>query len=133
LNLDARNEVAGSTVTVARLLHSADGTLPENSLTAPTPRDESSRRPIDRSHPRDVPSDRAVPPKLDEAALGGADAIPDTPDIADHGAHVGEERRRTPRGTPGTLAQVSAGKGTSMWLSIAGIVVVLILLAVMFF
>jgi hypothetical protein len=53
--------------------------------------------------------------------------------VADHGAHVGEERRRTPRTNPGTLAQVSAGKGTSMMLSIVGIVIVLVLLAVMFF
>jgi hypothetical protein len=66
-------------------------------------------------------------------ALGGADAIPDTPAVADHGAHVGEERRSTPRTNPSTLAQVSAGKGTTMWLSIAGIVVVLVLLAIMFF
>jgi hypothetical protein len=97
-------------------------------VTAPTPRDESSRRP-NRAPARD----RSVPPKLDEAALGGADAVPDTPGVADHGAHVGEERRRTPRGERGTLADVSAGKGPTMWLSIAGIVLVLILLAVMFF
>jgi hypothetical protein len=97
-------------------------------VTAPTPRDESSR-PRDREPKRDRPA----PSKLDEAALGGADAIPDTPQIADHGAHVGEERRRTPRGNKSTLAEVSAGKGTTMWLSVAGIVLVLILLAVMFF
>jgi hypothetical protein len=102
-------------------------------VTALTPRDEPPRRPIDRTHPRDPASERAIPPKLDDAALGGADAIPDTPDVADHGANVGEERRRTPRSDPGPLAQASAGKGTGMWLSIAGIVVVLILLAVMFF
>ena len=111
-------------------------------MTAPTPRDESARRPIDRTYPSDgaerttpdrVPADRPVPRKLDEAALGGADAVPDTPSVADHGAHVGEERRRTPRTNPGKLAQVSAGKGSAMWLSIAGIAVVLILLAIMFF
>ena len=117
-------------------------------MTAPTPRDESSRRPIDRTYPNDgapdrgpadrapadrAPADRPVPRALDEAALGGADAIPATPGVADHGAHVGEERRRSPRNNPGTLAQVSAGKGTTMWLSIAGIAVVLILLAIMFF
>lgn len=102
-------------------------------MTAPTPRDEPPRRPVDRTQPREPARDRARPADLDEAALGGADAIPDTPGLADHGADVGEERRRTPRTNPGTLAQVSAGKGTSMWLSIAGIVVVLILLAIMFF
>jgi hypothetical protein len=112
-------------------------------LTAPTPRDESSRRPIDRTYPSDgaadrvpadrVPADRPVARNLDESALGGADAVPATPGVADHGAHVGEERRRAPRNNPGTLAQVSAGKGTAMWLSIAGIAVVLILLAIMFF
>jgi hypothetical protein len=111
-------------------------------LTAPTPRDESARRPIDRTYPGDsagrvppdrVPADRPVSRNLDEAALGGADAVPDTPDLADHGAHVGEERRRTPRTDPGPLARVSAGKGNAMWLSIAGIAVVLILLAIMFF
>jgi hypothetical protein len=74
-----------------------------------------------------------VPPKLDDVTLGGADAVPDTPGVADHGAHVGEERRRTPRGDRSTLAEVSAGKGMTMWLSVAGIVLVLILLAVMFF
>jgi hypothetical protein len=97
-------------------------------VTALTPRDESSR-PSDRTSTRD----RVVPPRLDEAALGGADAVPDTPSVADHGAHVGVERRRTPRGNRSTLAEVSAGKGTAMWLSVAGIVLVLILLAVMFF
>ena len=111
-------------------------------MTAPTPRDESARRPIDRTYPSEgadrvppdrVPADRPVPRNLDEAALGGADAVPDTPDIADHGAHVGEERRRSPRANPGKLAQVSAGKGSAMWMSIAGIAVVLILLAIMFF
>ncbi|HJR67546.1 MAG TPA: hypothetical protein VJ802_14040 [Gemmatimonadaceae bacterium] len=114
-------------------------------MTGPRPQDESSRRPIDRTYPaeapaergvpadRAVPADRPVPRDLDEAALGGADAVPDTPGIADHGAHAGEERRRAPRTNPGTLAQVSAGKGTTMWLSIAGIAVVLILLAIMFF
>jgi hypothetical protein len=102
-------------------------------LTAPTPRDEPPRRPIDRTYPGQAGPDRARPADLGEAALGGADAIPDTPDVADDGAHVGDERRSTPRTNPGTLAQVSAGKGTTMWLSIAGIVVVLILLAVMFF
>ena len=102
-------------------------------MTEPTPRDEPPRRPIDRTHPREPLPSRPPRADLGEAALGGADAVPDTPDIADHGAHVGEERRQTPRGEPGTLAQVSAGKGTTMWLSIAGVVVVLILLAVMFF
>jgi hypothetical protein len=102
-------------------------------VTAPTPRDEPPRQPIDRTHPRDAGRDRARPAGLDDAALGGADAIPDTPGVADHGADVDEERRHTPRTNPRTLAQVSAGKGTAMWLSIAGIVVVLILLAVMFF
>ena len=80
-----------------------------------------------------IPADRPVSRDLDETALGGADAIPDTPDVADHGAHVGEERRRTPRTDPGPLARVSAGKGNAMWFSIAGIAVVLILLAIMFF
>lgn len=80
-----------------------------------------------------VPADRPIPRDLDEAALGGADAVPDTPDVADHSAPDGEERRRTPRTNPGPLAQVSAGKGKAMWLSIAGIAVVLILLAIMFF
>ena len=102
-------------------------------MTAPTPRDEPPRRPIERTHPREAVPDRPRSADLDESALGGADAIPDTPGVADHGAHVGEERRRTARGEPGPLAQVSAGKGSAMWLSIAGIVVVLILLAVMFF
>ena len=102
-------------------------------MTAPTPRDESPRRPIDRTHPRDAVPDRPKPADLDEAALGGADAVPDTPGIADHGAHVGADRRRSPRGSPGPLAQVSAGKGRSMWLSIAGVVIVLLLLAIMFF
>jgi hypothetical protein len=102
-------------------------------VTEPTPRDEPPRRPIDRTYPRQAPADRAAPADLDETALGGADAIPDTPDVDDDGAHVGEDRRRTQRGEPGPLAQVSAGKGRSMWLSIAGIVVVLILLAIMFF
>lgn len=114
-------------------------------MTAPRPQDESSRRPIDRTYPgeapaergvpadRAVPADRPVPRDLDEADLGGADAVPATPGVADDGAHVGEERRRSPRNNPGTLAQVSAGKGTTMWLSIAGIAVVLILLAIMFF
>lgn len=102
-------------------------------MTAPTPRDEPPRRPIERTYPREAVPDRPRSADLDEAALGGADAVPDTPSIADHGAHVGEERRGTPRGEPGPLAQVSAGKGSAMWLSIAGIVVVLILLAVMFF
>ena len=102
-------------------------------MTTPTPRDEPPRRPIDRTHPREAVPSRPPRDDLNEADLGGADAVPDTPDIADHGAHVGEDRRRAPRGEPGTLAQVSAGKGTTMWLSIAGIVVVLILLAVMFF
>jgi hypothetical protein len=102
-------------------------------VTDPTPRDEPPRRPIDRTHPREQRPSRPPRADLNEADLGGADAVPDTPDIADHGAHVGEERRRTPRGEPATLAQVSAGKGTTMWLSVAGIVVVLILLAVMFF
>jgi hypothetical protein len=102
-------------------------------VTEPTPRDEPPRRPIDRTYPRESLPSRPARADLDEAALGGADAVPDTPDIADHGAHVGKERRQSPRGEPGTLAQVSAGKGTTMWLSIAGVVVVLILLAVMFF
>ena len=108
-------------------------------MTAPTPRDDQPRRPIDRTYPADapteraVPADRPVPRNLDESALGGADAIPATPGVADHGAHVGEERRRSPRNNPGTLAQVSAGKGSAMWLSIAGIAVVLILLAIVFF
>ena len=108
-------------------------------MTAPRPQDEQSRRPIDRTYPADapaergVPADRPVPRNLDETALGGADAVPATPGVADAGAHVGEERRRAPRNNPGTLAQVSAGKGTTMWLSIAGIAVVLILLAIMFF
>jgi hypothetical protein len=97
-------------------------------VTSPTPRDESPR-PQDRVPRRERP----IPPRLDEAALGGADAIPDTPGLADHGAHVGEERRRTPRGKQTPLAEVSAGKGTAMWLSVAGILLVLILLAVMFF
>jgi hypothetical protein len=112
-------------------------------LTAPTPRDESAHRPIDRTYPSDgavdrapadrVPADRAVPRGLDESALGGADAVPATPGVADHGAQVGEERRRSPRNNPGPLAQVSAGKGRAMWLSIVGVAVVLILLAIMFF
>jgi hypothetical protein len=102
-------------------------------VTEPTPREEPPRRPIDRTYPREAPPSRPPRADLDEPSLGGADAVPDTPAIADHGAHAGEERRRTPRGEPGTLAQVSAGKGTTMWLSIAGVVVVLILLAVMFF
>jgi hypothetical protein len=108
-------------------------------LTEPRPQDESPRRPIDRTFPNDqpvdrsTPADRPVPRELDEAALGGADAVPDTPAVADHGAEGGEERRRTPRTNPGTLAQVSAGKGSAMWMSIAGIAVVLILLAIMFF
>ncbi|HJU68109.1 MAG TPA: hypothetical protein VJ650_07640 [Gemmatimonadaceae bacterium] len=108
-------------------------------MTAPTPRDDQPGRPIDRTYPAGTPAERAVPAdrpvsrKLDEAALGGADAVPATPGVADHGAHVGEERRRSPRNNPGTLAQVSAGKGSAMWLSIAGIAVVLILLAIMFF
>ena len=98
---------------LARLLHSSEAHLLEIALTGPRPQDESSRRPIDRTYP--------------------ADAVPATPGVADHGAHVGEDRRRSPRTNPGTLAQVSAGKGTTMWLSIAGIAVVLILLAIMFF
>jgi hypothetical protein len=102
-------------------------------VTAPTPRDEPPRRPIDRTYPGQATPDRARPADLDEAALSGADAIPDTPDVADRDAHAGEERRGTPRTNPGTLAQVSAGKRNTMWLSIAGIVVVLILLAIMFF
>lgn len=108
-------------------------------MTAPTPHDDPPRRPIDRTYPRGdadrgIPADRPVPRGLDEAALGGADAVPATPGAADHGADVGdEERRRTPRTNPGTLAQASAGKGSAMWLSIAGIAVVLILLAIMFF
>jgi hypothetical protein len=108
-------------------------------VTAPRPQDETPRRPIDRTYPSDAgadrpaAADRPVARQLDEAALGGADAVPDTPGVADHGADVGEERRRSPRTNPGTLAQVSAGKGTAMWLSIAGIAVVLILLAIMFF
>jgi hypothetical protein len=107
-------------------------------VTAPTPQDETPRRPIDRTFPRGdadrpTPADRPVPQGLDETALGGADAVPATPGVADHGAHVGEERRRSPRNNPGTLAQVSAGKGSAMWLSIAGVAVVLILLAIMFF
>jgi hypothetical protein len=111
----------------------------EIALTAPRPQDEPSRRPIDRTYPADtpadrgVPADRPVPRNLDETALGGADAVPATPGVADQGAQVGEERRRSPRTNPGTLAQVSAGKGTTMWLSIAGVAVVLILLAIMFF
>ena len=102
-------------------------------MTAPTPRDEPPRRPIDRTYPRNTEGTRQTPADLPESELGGADAVPDTPGVPAHGAEVGEERRRTPRTNPGTLAQVSAGKGTSMWLSIAGVVVVLILLAVMFF
>jgi hypothetical protein len=107
-------------------------------VTAPTPQDETPRRPIDRTYPRDdanrpTPADRPVPRELDEAALGGADAVPLTPGVADDAAHAGEERRRSPRNNPGTLAQVSAGKGRAMWLSIAGVAVVLILLAIMFF
>ncbi len=102
-------------------------------MTTPTPHDEPPRRRIDRTYPRDTAADRPRAADLDETALGGADAIPDTPDVADHGAHVGDERRRTTRGNPSTLAQVSAGKGRVMWLSIAGVVVVLILLAIMFF
>jgi hypothetical protein len=108
-------------------------------LTAPTPRDDQPRRPIDRTYPaespadRPVPADRPLPRHLDEAALGGADAVPATPGVADQGAQGGEERRRSPRANPGPLAQVSAGKGRAMWLSIAGIAVVLILLAIMFF
>jgi hypothetical protein len=102
-------------------------------VTAPTPRDEPPRRPLERTYPREETPDRDRPADLDDAALGGADAIPDTPGVADHGAHVGEDRRSTPRTNPGPLAQVSAGKGRTMWLSVAGIVVVLILLAVMFF
>jgi hypothetical protein len=108
-------------------------------LPAPTPHDEPPRRPIDRTYPRGdadrgIPADRPVPRDLDEAALGGADAVPATPGVPEHGADVGDdERRRTPRTNPGTLAQVSAGKGSKMWLSIAGIAVVLILLAIMFF
>lgn len=101
---------------------------------AATPQDEPGRRPIDRTHPRETES--SVPGRQpDERALGGADAVPDTPDVAAHGAHVGEERRRTPRGVPekGKMAQVGAGKSGSMWLSIVGVVIVLILLAVMFF
>ena len=109
-------------------------------MTEPTPRDES-RRPIDRPYPREARADRpkearadrSAPADLDETALGGADAIPDTPDVPDHGADVGEERRRSPRSEPGAYAQASAGKGRSMWLSIAGVVVVLVLLAIMFF
>lgn len=97
------------------------------------PREEPPRRPIDRTYPRNAEGTRKTPADLHENALGGADAVPDTPDVADHGAQAGEERRRTPRTNPGTLAQVSAGKGRSMALSIAGIVIVLILLAIMFF
>lgn len=124
---------------LARLLHSSRLPRLEIALTAPRPQDEASRRPIDRTYPADapadrgVPADRPVPRNLDESALGGADAVPATPGVADAGAHVGEDRRRSPRNNPGTLAQVSAGKGTTMWLSIAGIAVVLILLAIMFF
>ena len=103
----------------------------ETPVTAP--REEPPRRPIDQTYPRNTEGTRKTPADLHESALGGADAVPDTPDVADHGAHVGEERRRTPRNNPGTLAQVSAGKGTSMMLSIAGIVIVLVLLAIMFF
>ncbi|HEU5183214.1 MAG TPA: hypothetical protein VFU01_01520 [Gemmatimonadaceae bacterium] len=103
-------------------------------MTAPTPRDESPRRPIDRTYPGGDAPQQTKPTRLDEAALGGADAVPDTPGVADHGAHVGEERRRSPRGkNESTLAQASAGKGMTMWLSVAGVIVVLILLAVMFF
>jgi hypothetical protein len=101
----------------------------EHFVTAITPQDEPPHRPSDRAPQRD----RSVPSKLDEAALGGADAIPDTPSVADHGAHVGEERRRTPRGNRSTLGEVSPGKGVTMWLSLAGVVLVLVLLAVMFF
>jgi hypothetical protein len=121
------------------LVHSTlPHTLPETSVTAPTPQDDTPRRPIDRTYARDdadrpTPADRPVPRELDETALGGADAVPATPGVADHGAEVGEERRRSPRNNPGTLAQVSAGKGSAMWLSIAGVAVVLILLAIMFF
>jgi hypothetical protein len=97
------------------------------------PREDPPGRPIDRTYPRNPEGTRKTPADLHESALGGADAVPDTPAVADHGAHVGEERRRTPRTNPGTLAQVSAGKGTSMMLSIVGIVIVLVLLAVMFF
>ena len=97
------------------------------------PREEPSRRPIERAHPRNSEGTRKTPADLHESAFGGADAVPDTPDIPAHGAHVGVERRRTPRTNPGTLAQVSAGKGKSMALSIAGIVIVIALLAIMFF
>ena len=119
---------------MARLVQSPQTiTQPENPVTAPTPRDEPPRRPIDRTYPRNTEGKRDVPADLPESALGGADAGPDTPDVAEDGAHAGEERRRSPRTNPGTLAQVSAGKGTSMWLSVAGIVIVLVLLAIMFF
>jgi hypothetical protein len=101
-------------------------------MAAPTPPDES-RRPIDHTHPREPQDTRTARQRLDETALGGADAVPDTPDVAAHGAHVGEERRRTPRGERSTFAQAGTGKGTSNWLMIAGVVVVLVLLAVMFF
>jgi hypothetical protein len=104
-------------------------------MASPTPRDESGRRPIDQTHPRDAEETPAGRRQPDERALGGADAVPDTPGVAAHGAQAGDERRRTPRGTPPKqpLAQVGAGKSSSMWLSIAGVVIVLILLAVMFF
>jgi hypothetical protein len=97
------------------------------------PREDPPRRPIDRTHPRNTEGTRKTPADLHESALGGADAVPDTPDVAAHGAHVGEERRQTPRTSPGALAQVSAGKRKSMALSIVGIVLVIVLLAIMFF
>jgi len=68
-----------------------------------------------------------------EADLGGADAVPDTPNVAAHGSDVFVERRRTPRGEPTTLGRAAAGGAMSTVLWVVGIAVVIGLLAYFFF
>ena len=69
-----------------------------------------------------------------EAALGGADAVPDTPDIAAHGTEPGwdgADRRTEKRGSP-PLARVSPGGGPPAVVWIGGVLALLVLIAVGF-
>ena len=65
-----------------------------------------------------------------ETALGGADAVPDTPDVAAHGTEPGgsggAERRQAPRGSE-PLARVSAGGGPPAIVWVGGVLALIVL------
>ena len=66
------------------------------------------------------------PRKPDEAALGGADAVPDTPDVAAHGTNPGPASGGQP------LARVGAGGGPPAIAWIAGLLALIVALVVGF-